>query len=87
MLKATSTTFYLRPLSSDLDCLEQVFINEQYRLPFSFEPRIIVDAGANIGAASIYFAKKWPDAKILALEPEESNFGILRKNCARLPNV
>jgi FkbM family methyltransferase len=86
-LKATSSVCYLRRWSSDLECLKKVFVDEEYRLPFDLMPRIIVDAGANIGAASIYFAKRYPTATILALEPEASNFALLRKNCLHLPQV
>lgn len=77
----------VRPRSTDLACLEKVFVNEEYRLPFTMDPRIIVDAGANIGAASIYFAHKYPNAKVFALEPEESNFALLKYNCSHLSNV
>jgi predicted O-methyltransferase YrrM len=31
---------------------------------------LIVDAGANIGAASIFFAAKMPNARIVAIEPD-----------------
>ena len=37
----------------------------------SVMPRII-DAGAHIGLASLYFAKTYPTAKILSLEPNPS---------------
>jgi FkbM family methyltransferase len=86
-LKATASVCRVRQWSSDLECLEQIFVREEYLLPFALKPRVIVDAGANIGATSLYFAHKYPDAKILALEPELSNFQLLRENCAALRNV
>jgi FkbM family methyltransferase len=47
-----------------------------------FSPNTIVDAGAHIGMASILFALKYPTAKIIAIEPEPSNFAALVRNTA-----
>src|SRR5579883_1485462 len=80
-LKATGSRCWFRHRSSDLACLQKVLFKQEYRLPFDLAPRVIVDAGANIGAASLYFATRFPEATILALEPEQSNFQLLRKNC------
>jgi FkbM family methyltransferase len=41
---------------------------------------VIFDIGANIGASSLYFASLYPEALIVALEPEENNFDLLVKN-------
>jgi FkbM family methyltransferase len=41
-----------------------------------------VDAGAHIGMASILFALKYPHARIIAIEPESSNFAALVRNTA-----
>lgn len=41
---------------------------------------LIIDAGANIGAASLYFALRFPDARVVAIEPEADNFRLLQKN-------
>jgi len=46
-------------------------------------PKVIIDAGAHIGLASIYFANKYPEAKIIAIEPEENNFALLKANVAQ----
>ncbi len=40
----------------------------------------IIDAGANIGIASRYFAEKYPEATIYAIEPGNENFSILTLN-------
>jgi len=39
--------------------------------------------GANIGLTSVYFANRYPDARIFAIEPESENFRLLRLNSAR----
>ena len=41
---------------------------------------LIIDCGANIGLATIWFAIHFPEAVIYAIEPNEENFEILRKN-------
>jgi len=46
-----------------------------------------LDVGANIGLASIYFANKYPEATIVAIEPEESNFELLKKNVESYSNI
>src|ERR1700693_2033933 len=46
-----------------------------------------VDAGANIGMASIYFAHRYPEAKIIAIEPEASNFAVLARNVQPYPTI
>lgn len=41
---------------------------------------VVIDAGANIGAASLWFKLAWPDATVVAVEPERGNATVLRKN-------
>jgi len=53
--------FYLRSHTSDVPTYDQVFIDEEYCFISKKAPKIIIDAGANIGLASIYFANKYPD--------------------------
>jgi FkbM family methyltransferase len=50
-------------------------------------PKNIIDAGANVGYASILFANIWKNASIVAIEPEEENFKMLLKNTAPYPNI
>ena len=79
--------FRLRIPSSDVPTYEQVFVNFDYDFDVQRQPRCIVDAGANIGLASIYFANKFPDAKIVAIEPEQSNYELLKANLAPYPQA
>ncbi|MEO0032707.1 MAG: hypothetical protein RIS94_2465 [Pseudomonadota bacterium] len=48
---------------------------------------VIVDAGANIGGASLWFADLFPRAAVLAIEPDPANLAILRRNVAACPNI
>lgn len=77
----------IRPGSSDLRCLRKVFVNYEYLLPFETNPKLIVDAGANIGLATLFFAGAFPRAQIIAIEPEASNYDLLVRNCAGMTNV
>jgi len=82
--------------SSDEKAILQVFSGHQYDfrplkrfleltalLSRNFEKGkrpLIIDAGANIGAASVFFAGAYPSARIIAIEPEEGNFELLAQN-------
>jgi FkbM family methyltransferase len=79
--------FFLRVPSSDVPAFEQIFVNQEYAFQVTRAPKTIIDAGGNIGLASVYFANKYPDAKIIALEPEKSNFELLKRNTAAYANV
>lgn len=48
---------------------------------------LIVDCGANIGLTSIWYAHLYPDARIIAIEPEPDNFALLAKNVSGYPNI
>lgn len=80
--------FYLRPGTSDVSVFDHVFVDKEYELGSTVkDPKFIIDAGANIGCTSVYFANKYPNAKIVAVEPEQSNFELLVKNCKPYPNI
>ncbi len=80
-------SFQLRPGTTDIAIFKQLFFNRCYDLPYPFAPATIIDAGANIGLACVFFAKRFPDARIVALEPEAGNYQLLKKNTSALPNV
>lgn len=77
----------LRVPSTDVSTYKQVVTREEYGIELAKRPATIVDAGANIGLASAYFASRYPEARILAIEPEAQNFELLLKNTAPYPNI
>lgn len=48
---------------------------------------LILDLGANVGFASIFFGSIFPLAKIIGLEPSENNFANATKNLHGTPNA
>lgn len=78
---------FFRGIVSDVFMFEQIFIDKQYDIEIPFTPKTIIDLGANVGFASVLFANRFPDAKILALEPDEANFAAASKNTANYPNI
>jgi len=79
--------FYLRVPSSDVPTFEQIFIRRDYAFDVRTPPATIVDAGANIGLASLYFSNRFPGSKIIAIEPERNNFELLSRNVAGYANI
>jgi FkbM family methyltransferase len=77
----------LRPRTSDLPTFDQVFLGLEYNIDFTFKIERIIDAGGNIGLAAIYFANKYPNAKITSVEPENDNFKMCVKNTKNYNNV
>lgn len=73
---------------SELLVLYEVFAGDAYpatALPPS--AATIVDAGANIGATVRFFRSHYPDARIVALEPDPDACELCRRNGSPDPNL
>jgi FkbM family methyltransferase len=79
--------FWMRLLSSDRHTVEKVFLEREYEHELPEDPALIIDAGANIGTAAVFYAVRFPRAKIIAIEPDPENFAVLQRNCAPYPNI
>lgn len=85
--KIIKATFRKFP-SSDLAVFNQVFLHKCYHpivqklLEYtdSSSPVKMIDAGANVGYACLYFKTFFPQADIVAIEPDENNSRQLEKN-------
>ncbi len=94
---------WLRYGDSDAAVAHQVFAGREYDLKrFAQYERVdaayqailarggrpvIVDAGANIGLTAMWFAREFPSALVVAIEPDPSNLIVARKNLANFGNV
>lgn len=79
--------FALRAGTADVRTFCHVVAADGYRQAAIVPPRVVVDAGAHIGLASVWYANRHPDARVIALEPDADNFQLLRRNTAAYPNV
>ena len=67
--------------SSDINVFSQIFISDDYGpLVILQNINLIVDCGANIGYSSAYFLSMFPEAHVIAVEPDRRNYEILKKN-------
>lgn len=82
-----SNPIFLRNSTSDIPTFHQVVSDEEYDIDFGFDPKIIVDCGANIGLAAAYFKNRFRDVKIISVEPEPSNYELLLRNTAAYPDI
>ena len=68
--------------------INNIVVGKSYpKVEFVADVRTIVDAGANIGAASVYFAALYPDARAYAFEPAPENFALLAENTKPFENI
>src|SRR5262245_46133614 len=70
--------------SSDPEAFDQIFIERILAEVVSRirSARVIVDLGANVGYTSVFFLNAFPDAFVLAVEPDPANADICAKNLA-----
>jgi FkbM family methyltransferase len=81
-------SFWLRKNSSDILAFNQVIIHQEYQQLIDFvveysnpeKIKHVVDAGANIGFSTLFFARHFEKASICSIEPSEENISILRLN-------
>src|SRR6185312_2174130 len=64
----------------------QNFLDEEFNLPKMNDVKLVVDTGANAGYASLLFLNMFPNATVIAVEPEGSNVEALNNNCKQYPN-
>lgn len=60
--------------------VSEIFIKNNYMFLSDNSQPYIIDCGANIGLASIFFKRTYPRSRILALEPDPYLFKILSDN-------
>ena len=69
-------------IGADLYIYSEVIEHECYDIPVNKPPETILDLGANIGLSAVYFARRFPAARIACVEPVADNVAVLRENLA-----
>lgn len=72
----------LREGDSDASTFNEVFLDEVYKTVINRVPRCptVIDLGAHIGLASLFFATHYPESRLVSVEPDASNYRILVRN-------
>jgi FkbM family methyltransferase len=86
-LPGTDVPLTIRLRSSDVNVFYEIFGNQEYEWSFRSAPKVIVDVGGYTGMSAAFFASKYPEATIIAIEPDAENFELLKLNTASFPNV
>ena len=85
------TRLQYRPGTTDQRLIYEILLRpnrkSDYWLPPDIHAKVVLDIGANIGIASTYLSKRFPQAQIYAFEPVPANFSILKANVGSLGNV
>jgi FkbM family methyltransferase len=78
----------------EIHTLVDIFADDNYtpkhnhsEILFQRNIKSLLDLGANIGLASVWFALLYPGIKIDAYEPNPDMFALLEKNLSQFPNV
>ncbi len=77
----------LRRGTSDLIVFKEIFLNREYDVPFSTAPKVIIDGGANIGLFAVLMKNRYPDSKVICIEPDPENFRLLKENLSNYSDV
>jgi FkbM family methyltransferase len=81
------TPILCRRNDSDTRVLDEIFRRGYCEVSLDNPPKLIIDGGANAGYASVFYATAFPEARILAVEPNDENYEMILANCAAYPNV
>ena len=77
----------------DIGTSQAVITGDEYALqpfhdsPLRLQVRTVVDIGANIGAFTLPARRVFPNARVIAIEPDPDNAALLRRNCGADPLV
>jgi FkbM family methyltransferase len=72
--------------TTDPEVLWQVFVSQRFEPLLKlvhWEPKLIIDGGAYVGYSAALFASAFPQAQVVAVEPDASNFKVLCANATR----
>jgi FkbM family methyltransferase len=78
-IKLFGSDIYFTTPPEFLHGIREIFVEEVYRQSLQTKPYVI-DCGANIGMSVIYMKRLYPDARIVAFEPDDTNFKLLEDN-------
>lgn len=81
-------TLYFRKNSTDVKVFNQIFYWKEYDLiNIDFTPKTIIDCGANIGMFAVWAKRRFPESRVISVEPSTANFEMLKMNTQELSSI
>jgi FkbM family methyltransferase len=85
-LRSSRLGVRLRHPYRDVWIFDEIFHRRVYEVPAPVEsavrqlgrPPRILDVGAHVGLAGVFFLSRWPDAHLTAVEPDPENLAVLQ---------
>lgn len=76
-----------RARTSDFSVFHQIFIDLEYGcLDDLSNVHTIIDCGMNVGYSSVYFLNRFPEARLIGVEPDKANFNLAVRNVSNYPD-
>ena len=87
---------------SDICVIQQIYQNQDYDVKHwnqghklieyhnyqsMIRPSLIIDAGANIGASTVYFSNIFHNSRVFSIEPDDINWSLLQINTSQYGNI
>jgi FkbM family methyltransferase len=79
--------FEIRRNESDYSVFSTIFLDRELDEFVPASPQLIIDGGANVGYSTAYYANRYPNAKIIAVEPSSENCQRIKHHCSAFKNV
>jgi len=76
-----------RARSSDAFVFRQHFLHAELDAGLPMAADVLVDAGANVGYAALFLARRFPAARVICVEVDSGNLALLARNVAGYPNI
>jgi len=66
--------------------VKEIFEDEVYKIDQLHDPKLILDCGAYTGLSTLWFREKYPEVKVISIEPNWMSYDFMQENIA-LNNV
>jgi len=86
-VKVAGKTLQYPDAASCFSAWRYIFDDQCYLFQTDNDRPTILDIGANIGLASLFFHRRYPQSRIVAFEPDSELFKLLRENLNGLERI
>ena len=71
----------------DIAVLREIYLDKEYDWCPIVDPKVIIDLGAHFGDTTLYYHTRFPNARIIAVEPAPESYERLLKNTQNIKNI